>query len=730
MNNVQKSYRSVIIIITIGILLVSVLTIYSFFNFRDNLVTTEQDQLLTIAKSAAKSIEGFIDEKVKDSTIIVKTIVDDYHDDVDQEEIYNFISYTLNNYFKIQDGKVYQVQYFNEESELIYSTLPYGEDVKNTYEGDHLILPDFSSEPLIGEIYELSPKNLALNITTPIFVNGSHKGYVRLIIKTKTIYELYVKEIRVGSKGYASIKDSDGILIMHPKTEDIGVNVMLARKTEFPDYDWSELERIVDIQKQKQSGTGIYHSIWYQDEQRRRIKKFSAFTPVEVGDDFWIVTVSMDFKEFSDIASNYLFINIIMIGLVPLVLILLLIYVLNLKKNIDYLEKEQMYIEQVNELNVELAKDIEERKELEVALYASKERFKQLFNAGTDLTFVLAKNDEKYEIIRVNDMACTQLGLDRNQLIGKDFLSLETTVNQTDLEQFIAYLSVDELNTIEIEMKLSNNIVTPFEVSGQVFALEGRQTIMLIARDILKKKTQEEQLNKDRALLIYKFRLVAMGEMIANITHQWRQPLGSLSLMLSNLNDAFDHQDMDDAYFKKTMADTKMIIQKMSNIIDEFRYFFNPRQEKAFFNLNDQIVNSLDMVKDRINIEEVQVDIQNNTRKKVFGYPNQMSQVILNIINNSLDAMQNKHRQINIQIEDFKDDIRVTIANNGEPIPDEVVDKVFDPYFTTKSNEDGTGIGLYMTKMIIETNFNGTIRMYNTRNFVETEIILPVEEIQ
>ena len=730
--SIQKSYRGIIVFIVIGILLVNILTVYSYTTFRDNLISKEQEQLLTIATSTSKTIEDFLDEKLKDSTILVQTIVDDYHTDLSSDEITAFISYALNNYYKIQNGKVYQVQYFDEYSDLIYSTVAPEENINPIINVEHFEASLDESGPVVSEIFELSPKKMAFDITTPVVVDHENKGYLRVVLTTETIYKLYVQEIKIGSKGYASIKDSDGVLIMHPKNEDIGVNVMVARKSEFPDYDWSELEGLVEIQKKGESGTGIYHSIWYQDEIPKRVKKFSAFAPINVGDHFWVVTVSMDYKELSDLATNYFYINIIIIGLVPIFLIVLLIYILNLRRNISYLENEQMYIGQVSDLNKELEKDIEERKELEKALYASKERFKQLFNAGSDLTFVLNRNDESnaYEIIRVNDMACIKLGSDRKELIGVDFLSLNASMSKQDLDEYIKRLEQDELSTYESELILDNGQQSVFEMSGQVFLLEGQTLMMLMARDITKKKAQEEQLEKNRALLIYKFRLVAMGEMIANIAHQWRQPLGSLSLMISNLDDAYEHDDLDEVYFKETINNSQEIIQKMSTIIDDFRYFFNPRQEKSLFDLEDQIKGSIEMVKDRIKIGEVDVQMTFDSNRKIYGYPNQLSQVVLNIINNSLDAMKENtnKRVIKIHITDEDNNVLILIANNGHLMPDETIKKVFDPYFTTKSKEDGTGIGLYMTKMIIESNFEGSIEMYNKETTVVTEIRLPIEE--
>lgn len=733
---IHKSYISILVIIVVLIITVIVASIYNYYNFRDRLITKEQEQLLTIATATSKRLSEFFDEKVTDSSVLVQNIIDDYHNEAIGDDISEFIEYSIDSYAKIQKGKVYKVQFFNADNELMHETYTLEEALDMpTPSLSTIPRREYSSEPEIGEVFRLDTRELAIDIITGVYVDNNHVGNLRVVLKLDTIYKLYVEEIKIGEKGYASVKDSSGILLMHPRKSDIGSNVMVARKKEFPDYDWSELEFLVNEQKQGKTGTGIYHSFWYHDEKTERVKKFSAYAPIVIGDGFWVTTVSMDYKELSDIASQYFYSNTLIAGFIPLILVVLLIYIINLKKNLLYLENEQKYLAQVSQLNQELEKDIEERKVLEKALFASKERFKQLFNAGSDLTFVLFINNDtrKYEISRVNDYACKKLDLERKKLVGKDFLSLDSTMTALDMDAFIESIKEDDTLVYETELTMAGNVKVPVEIAGQVFSLENQNMMMLMARDISKKKAQEEHLEKNRALLIYKFRLVAMGEMIANIAHQWRQPLGSLSLMISNLEDAYVHDDLSEAYFNDVIKNTQSIIQKMSNIIDDFRYFFNPRNEKDYFDPEKQIYIALEMVTDRIKIKEVHIELNNTANKKIFGYPNQFSQVVLNIINNSIDALKSieSDRNIVIDIKNYDSkNLIITIGNNGERLPEGIENKVFDPYFTTKEEKDGTGIGLYMTKMIIETNFIGRISMKNKGNFVVTEIILPIEEIE
>ncbi len=733
---IHKSYRGIVFIIVFVIIFVVFATVTNYIAFRDQLIEKEQEQLMAIAQSTAQHLEDFMNDKITDASVLEQIIIDDYEADQEGEDFVTLIGRALDNYLKIQKGEVYQLQYYEVGGQLLFDTIAI-DPIEKRYASTPMLNIDTlqASKLYVGSIYELAAGDLAIDIIDTVYIEDALVGYLRMTIKIDDLYHLRVADIKIGEKGYASVKDSRGVLIMHPNDNDIGEEVMSARKEKLPSQDWSELEALVEEQLKGVAGTGIYHSYWYYDDEYKRIKKFTAFAPAHIDGDFWVVTVPKDYNELSQIASNYFYTNFVLAGFIPLLLGVLLVYILNLKKNLAYLENEQKYIEEVELLNHELEKDIAERKILERALLASKERFKQLFNAGSDLIFVLnlSNDDQRYEISRVNDIACKRLGLERKEIVGLDFRTIVTNISEEALENFIAQVDNGEENIYETELNMKDGQIVPVEIAAQIFSLEGQTMMMLMTRDISKKKQEEAQLEKNRALLIYKFRLVAMGEMIANIAHQWRQPLGRLSLMISNLQDAFIHQDLDDAYFEEVVQNSQYIIQEMSAVIDEFRYFFNPINEKSSFNPEEQIRTSLEMVKDRIQIDEVAVDIVNTAGIDIYGYPNQFSQVILNIINNSIDAlhgMTDKERQIKIHIDlMLPNSIRIAIRNNGELLPEGFETKVFDPYFSTKRDEDGTGIGLYMTRMIIETNFNGTISMRNINEFVMTEIVIPLEEV-
>ena len=268
----------------------------------------------------------------------------------------------------------------------------------------------------------------------------------------------------------------------------------------------------------------------------------------------------------------------------------------------------------------------------------------------------------------------------------------------------------------------------PVEINGNLFSFQGKKYVMLIARDITERLTQKEELERHRAMAIYKNRMAAVGEMVANIAHQWRQPLSSLNLMLSNLEDAYETDTLDVEYFNRQMQKSRGIIQRMSEIIDEFRYFFSPKGQRKSFAVQESMRQVEEMVHDRLRIESVQLHVSRETEDDlVYGYPNQLSQVLLNLISNAMDAFSDisGEKLIHVDIDETEAFVVVTVKDNAGGIEDDVLPKLFEPYFTTKAENGGTGIGLYMSKMIIESKFAGRIQAKRIDNGLSFTIELP-----
>jgi len=247
--------------------------------------------------------------------------------------------------------------------------------------------------------------------------------------------------------------------------------------------------------------------------------------------------------------------------------------------------------------------------------------------------------------------------------------------------------------------------------------------IILIAiyiNRLLKKRIQiEVQKNQEQQkLILQQSRLAQMGEMISMIAHQWRQPLNSLSVLNQSIVLKYKRNKLTDELIDYFNENSKKQIQNMSKTIDDFRDFFKPEKEKTIFCVNDVISSTLEMVEPIFIKDNINIIFDNNKKYNSIGFPNEVGQVFLNIVNNAKDALIENNIDIkNIQIEILKDkeNVIITIQDNAGGIPDDIIDKIFDPYFSTKLEKDGTGLGLYMSKMIIEDHCNGKITVTNTK---------------
>ncbi len=227
----------------------------------------------------------------------------------------------------------------------------------------------------------------------------------------------------------------------------------------------------------------------------------------------------------------------------------------------------------------------------------------------------------------------------------------------------------------------------------------------------------KEEVAKNREkdhLLIQQSRLAAMGEMMHNIAHQWRQPLTALSIILGNIRDDYRYQELTPAALDGWVRKAHRLLHGMSATIDDFRDFFRPDQEPKEFDIGQAVDDAMAIMKTTLDSQHIAVTQMLATGLKAYGYPNQFAHAVLNLIANARDAIQLNQIQdgrIEIRLEATGNLARLTVQDNAGGIPIDILARIFDPYFTTK--EQGTGIGLYMTKMIIDRNLKGAIEVAN-----------------
>ncbi len=232
-------------------------------------------------------------------------------------------------------------------------------------------------------------------------------------------------------------------------------------------------------------------------------------------------------------------------------------------------------------------------------------------------------------------------------------------------------------------------------------------------------------------LLQQQSKLASMGEMIGNIAHQWRQPLAVSNTIVSILKEKSNKNILDKNYIQKKLDEIESANLYMSQTIEDFLSFFNPSKEKEKFNVLNAVDKSISIVKHLITQKKINIDIDIDSNLQIIGLRDEYVQVIISILSNAIYALKNKQERRDISVLGYKENnmVILKITDNAGGIPNEIIDRVFEPYFTTKHKSKGTGLGLYISKMIIENSMDGKLNVYNTKDGVCFEIILISENI-
>lgn len=265
-----------------------------------------------------------------------------------------------------------------------------------------------------------------------------------------------------------------------------------------------------------------------------------------------------------------------------------------------------------------------------------------------------------------------------------------------------------------------------FRVQLFVTKIDSKDVVYAICKDITKEKQLEKKQAKQENLLIQQSKMATMGEMIAMIAHQWRQPLSAILALTQSIEFKAKMNVLDNDFLEQQLNQTKDIIMHMSKTIDDFRNFFKPKAQKEEIMLKDIVQKSIEFAE--VSLKQNNIKIENNIKsdKKFFIYKSEMMQVLLNLLANAKDALIEQNIEnglIKIDLEEYNDYSILSIKDNAGGIPQEIIDKIFDPYFSTKSH-NGTGLGLYMSKVIIEDHLRGKLYVENAKDGAEFKIWL------
>ena len=237
------------------------------------------------------------------------------------------------------------------------------------------------------------------------------------------------------------------------------------------------------------------------------------------------------------------------------------------------------------------------------------------------------------------------------------------------------------------------------------------------------------ELREASAKLHLKSKQAAMGEMIAMIAHQWRQPITSIGMISNNLRFDLVMDELKKKSLQESLDAIDGHVKYLSNTIDIFRDFLKDNKNREEFTMNEPIYEAILVVKELCKNKNITLNVKNECRDfEMHTYKDELIQAIVNILTNSIEALSsNDVADAGIDIACYEDveNIYIKIADNAGGISQEMLPKVFTPYFSTKSDKNGTGLGLYMTKTIIEESLDGTIEVKNSISGAEFSITLP-----
>ena len=302
---------------------------------------------------------------------------------------------------------------------------------------------------------------------------------------------------------------------------------------------------------------------------------------------------------------------------------------------------------------------------------------------------------------------------------------LNTTITPIldENENIIEFIAIRYDVTAEVELKKSLELkekeLEQLNLNLEQKVKEQTKQLKELNKTLENRVNEEIKKNEEKQkLLFWQSRMASLGQMLANIAHQWRQPLTELNLTLFNMKKASiqnNEKKVDELY-----KESKTLISSMSSTIDDFTNFFNPQKEKKSFEIKDAINEALIILRKVIELENIHIQIDVPIDYKVIGVSNELSQVVINLIQNSKDAfIQNDitNRTIIITLKEElildKKYALLELKDNAGGISKENIDKIFDPYFTTKYKSQGTGLGLFMSKMIIEKSLEGELSHKN-----------------
>ena len=664
------------IFITIALGLISVI---NFYFSKLSIIEHNQKQILLQVESEANkflnqiyNLSNYLKENYQENTTLLKNIVDT------NPNISSILILDKNGF--IED--FYATTNLSIYKGFDYSKQEYFSEIKeNNDYWSSVFLSTVDEEPSISYSFKAENKVIVL------------------MIKLKDLAEFISKFKNQDNTHMLKVFDKNGIVVLNPNNPDL----VLQRFSEKAEKVFTELIDIVPPYTFREYFSNVLDS-----------KQYGTYTVIEKTG--WKVVIR---ESYDDILKSLS--ELILGTVIILVLFIVLAVLISLKiskrifKSFDDLQKTTTNIADGNyyisikdsyysEFNLllnsfnKMKTEIDRREEsLEDSLYS----FKTLFNSTMEMIVI----HDQGICIDANNVAIKFFKFkNKDQLIGRNLLDFVDKKYKEVVKR--NYL----IDTLPYEFELIINEQKYICLAQDKFIeLDNHRLKLTTLIDITELKA------KDR-LLFQQSKMASMGEMIGNIAHQWRQPLSVISTCASGAKIEKEMNVLRDERLYESLDLIMENTQYLSKTIDDFRNFFKVDKDIEDFNINESIKKVLKLVKSSIQNHNIKVKTIFQDDLIIKGLPNEFLQVIINIINNAKDVIiLNSVNERYIDIKTYKKEnyCFIEISDNGGGVDESIISKVFEPYFTTKHQSQGTGIGLYMSHQIIVEHMQGTISMKN-----------------
>jgi len=653
-------------------------------NHQDIVVSQTQQQLLMTAKSVAKSLEDFIRmqqgilKSFATDPLLSKLTPDT---DFSQLEIrYKELKGDIGGFYIISPKGIVTHRYPDKDR--------VGRDFSNK-PGVSAVLKNH--KPYISELFYSDSGKACLTILEPIYREGEFIGIVRALTYVETIQKKYIAPVKVGQKGYAQLVDNDGIVIIHPKSEHIGKDIIAIKEVMLPDYDWTELENIVGKMAKGEEGVGIYHSVWWTENKLERVKKLTAYAPVYIGDELWSISVSMGYSDITEPIKKHSR-NTFGVALLIGLLVVAVGYVFYRKqKKVAVLQAEAANLRKISETAL--------------ALRESEEKYRSMMEAMQDPAYICSPT------FRVEYMNAAMI-----KRIGPDAIGGLCYKVINGCEEKCSWCVHDKV--MQGESKITE-ITSPkdglsYSVSHvPIHHTDDSISKFTIYRDTTKLMKLEKRLHQSQ-------KMEAVGTLAGGIAHDFNNILSPIMIHSEMVMEDLPN----DSPIQFNLKEIFKASERARDMVKQILAFSRkgeagltaikiiPILKEVLKMLRSSIPTTVDIHQDL----ELESDI-------VLANPTQIHQIMLNLASNAAHAMREKGGNLKVSLiqEDLDSEaakqyhdlnpgsyLKLVVSDTGSGIDSETIKKIFDPYFTTKKVGEGTGMGLALIHGIVK-NYGGDI---------------------